>query len=779
MWPKGQFVGLAAFLLMSGFSLAEEAAGDVRVTTDAISVDLQAATPEGNSELMQVEPISVDADGKSLDAIEVEFRHGKGVWPALVIPAQVVGEGINTLVFRANFKKVAPARRNFGVMLLDSHGNTDLAGFAKFARDLGGGWHEFSWNYVDQPQLGTSLATSDIQKVWIRYNFEDIPEGEADKIILADMHFIAGAKASAGDPKLYRVWREYADAYKPDYSDSTKDLSPPTSGRIASPLALTRNGKPLGEIVLAADASETEKTAAHELRHWIGEITGAMLPIVQTPSGEDNVKIVLGKKFASGKYGDDLKKLEGSDGFAVRTKGKNIHIFGDIPKGTMNGVFAFIENNTDLIWARPNPEYGVIFSKNGNLNIVWADALSRPAAQLRGWLPNLGGEDDFWNWSDRNRNNYVTGDAVRNQKWGDVSEFGGGHNLQSFIPKNDRRYYPTIGGKKPDEISIWKHQICMSVPNLEETYAENVLRYIQEKSPAGIDTFNIKIEDNWGVCECEKCTAPITLADGRVLTVDDPAFRSTQFYRFLNKVTSIVNKTLPDLKIQTYAYFFTATPPKETLNPNIKILFCPYVRKDHRTPLCSPINDHWWKTLTAWSKMTPNVVIREYYGVFNEGRPLAEVVAADVRNDLALGVNKFGAEINPDFVRLWSDGEIRGGGDEFDVNMMDYWVINRLYWNPNDDVEHLRKYFIRRTFREAAPEMERFFGAIRENWYQNKAISTWGERQVYNPALLGEEKVDEMRAHLSAAAKLAVHPVSKTLIERITQRFEQYLVKNK
>lgn len=769
---KSLGVGLAA-------AMALISVGSLWAATEEMEpVDLAQAEPEGGEAApIRVEPVTVTIGGESQDGISVEFEHRKDARNSLQVRTDVSGVNYNTLVFNVNFGQTDPSRHGFGVWLIDRDGNWASTSFGKHAKKLEEGWYEFAWDLVNQPDVDQGLNPENIRTVRIRYNFESIPENQKDTVTFADMRFVSGRTAQAGDPELYKEWVAYAQAYRPDYSDSSKFLLPPETGRINPPLALTNEGKPLGEIVLEAGASETETLAAGELQRWLKEITGAELPIVQAPTDTAQVKILLGTHFAESRYAEDLKALADSDGFAVRTEGKNISIFGAIPKGTMNGVFSFIENNTDLIWARPHPDHGTIFSQEKNLEIVWADALERPAATIRGWFPNLGGELDFWLWSDRNRNNYLsTGNPKHNLEWGDIVEFGGGHNLQFFIPKDDPAYFPTIEGSKPEKLSIWKHQICMSVPNLEETYAKNVVNYLSEKAPPGIEVFNIKIEDNWGVCECEKCVAPITLADGSVVTIDDPAFRSTQFYQFLNKVTSIINETFPDLKIQTYAYFFTSTPPKVALNPNIVILFCPYVRKDHRTPLCSPANDHWWRMLKTWGEATPNVLIREYYGILNQGRPLAEVVAFDVRNALKLNVRGFGSEINPDFVRKWWDGEMRGGGDEFDVDMMDYWIINRLYWNPNAKVEDLRKYFIRRTFREAAPEMEKFFGTIREHWYTQRGASTWGSgKRLFGDKILAEGKVDEMRARLTVAASLATHPVSKTLIERISQRFEGYL----
>ena len=52
------------------------------------------------------------------------------------------------------------------------------------------------------------------------------------------------------------------------------------------------------------------------------------------------------------------------------------------------------------------------------------------------------------------------------------------------------------------------------------------------------------------------------------------------------------------------------------------------------------------------------------------------------------------------------------------------WVIARLMWNPDLEVEQLRRYFNRRAFREAAPWMDRFFGVMREAFRTATSTST-------------------------------------------------------
>jgi hypothetical protein len=150
-------------------------------------------------------------------------------------------------------------------------------------------------------------------------------------------------------------------------------LGPPRDGCLAMPLPLARGGKAVAEIVVDLDpklhtleaslgrsACPPEaavmrhvghvvvKNAVNELKYWLDTLTGADFPVVQTPSPGERTRIFVGAHFARPHFAADLERLgegEALDGFAVRARGRDIFIFGATAKGTLNGVYAFIENN--------------------------------------------------------------------------------------------------------------------------------------------------------------------------------------------------------------------------------------------------------------------------------------------------------------------------------------------------------------------------------------------------------------------------------------------------
>lgn len=738
----------------------------------------------GKSAPMSANVVEVTDQGQSQRGLKLVMQHRAASHAFRINFDAVDGNQYNTLQFKVHVDTATGDPSSFGIWILNKKGEWAATSFLKHATDLGDGWYQFSWDMVNQPD-NRLIDLSELNQIRIRYGFEGVPEGKTDVLTLIDMKFVSGLSVKTGDPELYQQWRKYIAAYKPDYRDSSKDLLPPETGRIATPLPLTVNGKAVSKIIVPQDASEPLRLAGSELQHWLREISGAEIAIIATPDGGNDTHILLGRNFAMGKYDQDIATLADTDGFAVRTDDKNIYIFGATDKGTLNGVFVFLGNNTDVIWPRPQPELSAVFTSTPSLNVLWGNALEKPATLLRGWATNLGLRPETEIWETRNRVNYPKGgggvalDATRRMAQGNYVEYGGGHNLSGFLGKNPD-FYPEIDGAKVTTFNIWKHQPNFTAPGIVDAVASNAVAYIQKKAPPHIDTININIEDNWGVSTDSKSLAPIPLPDGTLLNSDDPAFRSTQFFIFLNAVAEKIHVVYPDLMVGTYAYFFTATAPKIPIHPNIRVYFAPYVRKDYRSPLSAPINAHWWTQLTAFAKMTPRVVIREYYGIMNGGRPLAEVVGFDVKSYLPLGVKEYTAEMFPDEEMIWSDGAYRSGRQEWDFMAMDFWVINRLYWNPDQNVEQLRKYYLRRTFHEAASAMEMSFGILRENWYKSLNESSFEDPEgVMSRFVIQPGDEAQMRQLLMDAHEAAGHAVSRMSVDVLAKTFDRWLALSK
>lgn len=551
---------------------------------------------------------------------------------------------------------------------------------------------------------------------------------------------------------------------------------------VRAELPLAVDGARCSVIVCAADAAPGVRFAAEELQRYLWEITGAC-PYLRTHRFGAKTTILLGCPGSWGgvnpaAFKKDLEQIGDTDGYAVRRKGRDLYIVANNPKGVLNGVYDFLERNTDIIFYRPSAP--AIYGKNPNLKAMHTDFLEVPAFVERGFQINI---DDQYEpselWLARNRNNLLgnTQAPFRDMrtKYGMVRSFGGGHNLALWIPakkyaESNPDFFPLIDGKRKTAGGI---QRCFTNPKLVEEMSKRVLEEVAKApSPDYYRTYNIMTEDCLGLCECPECLKPITLPDGSILKPEDPAFRSTQHFIFMNKVTENVTKVYPNVFINCYAYMWTVTPSKVKLHPHLTARFCTSVKNDKES-INGLSNKKWLEMAQEWAKVAPTLVWREYYGLAADFcRPVAEVVADDLKTIHKLGIT-----------RAFSEAAFNENPDRnehhypFDVSGMEYWVISRLYWQPDADVGKLRDEYLKRTYREAFEPMKTFFDAIRKSWYDSPKSSTYLDSALksadYYIVQAGIEK--QCRDSLIEAEKRVKHPESLKQIQAVRKVFEYWM----
>jgi hypothetical protein len=547
---------------------------------------------------------------------------------------------------------------------------------------------------------------------------------------------------------------------------------------VQAQIPLSKNGKPVAEIVVDSKADEVLDFASQELQHWIKEISGAKLPIVNKP-GKMEYKIFL--QVNPENFKDDLKKMQGNDGYAVRAEGNNIYLFASKSKGILNGVFKLLFRNTDIIWARPNLEYGAIFSKNPDLVLTKTDYVDIPVYILRGWQmigPHHHLPSELWQI--RNGSNW-SGATIRYNpkfiKFGNVFEYGGGHNLtRLYIPegkyfKEHPDFFPMIGGKraKPSK-SKTRVQLCFTNPEMTKAF----IRELDEKIKVCLDydTYRIMIEDNYSLCECPECLKPIKLANGETIDKDREAFRSTQFFMWLNKIAKYMQKHHPGKQILTFAYFFTEVPPCCKVEPNISISFCP-IYKNSKKAMNTKENETTNAKFTGWLKSTNNLTLREYFGLTAPfPRPIDVIAVADWRYANKQGINKTYSEMYAD-----ATGSRMDGIKTWNLNSLYFWTMTNAAWNPYLDLDSLRKEFLKRVYGEAADDVGEFYKLTEEGWHKAGGTSKWNDKSgfLWRNCVREQNLLDKCRESLEKAARKITEPKAKKMLEGLRETFEEQI----
>lgn len=558
-------------------------------------------------------------------------------------------------------------------------------------------------------------------------------------------------------------------------------------------IQVAKNQEAVRYIVIDDRDSRVIHHAARELQNYFRLMSGASVSvnnvvhrnspaIVLGTVDSTPVKAVLTPKSSALKL---VKRIK-YDGYAAFVRNGKLYIVGKTPRGVLNGVHRFILKHTDFIWVRPHKALAN-FTFDPNLSFTVTDYVDNPVFRLRSWLANARiaqYSEEFFNYCVRNGINYLPGadePAIRGRyaDSGMFVEYGGGHNMsrlwlpKAVFAKSNPEYYMEIEGKR---VTTGRVQLCYANEKMHEAFIANTLKIVKNL-PDFYNCINIMIDDTQSFCECKLCMAPIKLADGKVLDRAHEAFKSTQFFLFLNKVAAAVEKARPGMRIKCFGYFFTAIPPEIPIAHNIRISFCPYVRNDKET-LHGPSNVKWLNRTTKYAAMSPSVMWREYY-FSGAGFPRAQanIIVQDLRFISKLGIKEVTSEHG------WGD---RPGmrkkhplpeTEFFSITAPEFWTITQLFWDPGQDPDQLRNEYIKRVYREAAPAVQKFYKLLRDSWLNDSAASAFNDdyRRSMGRYVISKKLTEPCRTALAEAEKLVKNPVACRQLAMLSKTFESWL----
>ncbi len=559
------------------------------------------------------------------------------------------------------------------------------------------------------------------------------------------------------------------------------------------PITIAVKGEASGHIAIDLDAPRAVQYAAKELQNYLRLITTSRYSIQHNADHWKPTIFVLGTKdcpiikpFLRGGALRSVQKLK-DDGYTVLKRSNKILIIGNNPRGVLNGVHRFIYKHTDFVWVRPYKELA-IYTVDPDLKLSISDYVDNPKFRLRGWGANGNlavRSEEYFMYVSRLGNNWAPGGSNpsilgRELDHGFIMEYGGGHNMSTlWLPKKkfgktNPEFYMLVGGKRRTEGYT---QLCYTNKEMTKTFIAETLRIVKTL-PEYYATINIMIDDTPICCECPECEKPIKLSNGKTITKSDDGFRSTQFYMFLNQVARAVAKERPGLGIKCFGYFFTATPPAIPVEKNIFISFCPYVRNDKQT-LFGATNAKWLKRTNEYAKMSSGLMWREYYYCFRKfPRAQSNIIATDLRHINQRGIRMIYSELSQgDRPGYPQSGKGFTENDFFSIVGPEFWTINMLYWDPWQDPDALRNEYIKRTYREGAPGVQKFYKLLRDSWVNDPIPAAFNDdyRTDMGYYVVGKKLVEPCREALAEAAKTVKDPRSKDHLARLTATFESWL----
>lgn len=446
-------------------------------------------------------------------------------------------------------------------------------------------------------------------------------------------------------------------------------------------LTLTRDGKSGYTIVIAADASPSERHAAEELQSFLEQISGARLPI----STETRPKMVLVGNSAA------LQALHlkipfrdlGPEGFILKTAGQHLAIAGGRLRGSMYGVYTFLEK-LGCRWFTADVSR---IPRLRTITVGPIDEMQKPAFEYREPFFSEAADRD---WAARNKMNGVLM-KLDTATGGKVQYYPFVHSFNTLVPPekyfhDHPEYFSLIDGKRRAERS----QLCLTNREVLRVGVESVKRWITEHPEATI--FSVSQNDWTGWCECDNC---------RRVEQEEGGAHSGPLLRYVNALAAEIEKKHPDKLIDTLAYWYTEEPPaKVRPRANVRIRLCPIgVCEAHPYEQC-PYSAYFMKNLKAWSKITNQLYIWHYNTNFAHYLlpfPDFDELAADIPMYKDHGV-----------VGLFMEGSVTEGGGAENAELRSY-VMAKLLWDSKADVKRAIDEFHEACYGKAAPPMRRYF----------------------------------------------------------------------
>ena len=327
---------------------------------------------------------------------------------------------------------------------------------------------------------------------------------------------------------------------------------------ITEPMKIVDGGISEYFIVIPDDSSSCINTASTELREYIKRISGASLRIVTESEVEsfDNV-IILGDVSFANNVLPEYDELD-DEGFILFSDGKHLVIRGGTDRGTLYGVYTFLEDYLGVRWFTPKLER-VPESKN----IIIDSHISRiiaPSFSIR--RNDCPGTDDT----------YRARTKMNVSFYSEAEDYGGALTYVLWDVTLDKLVPDSLFDDHPDYFALGEDgkrttdHVCLSNPDVLEIAVENARRAIEECER---DSKHIHIgqKDNINYCRCDKCNALYE----KYGSVCAPTLI------FTNNFADSLDDDYPDFTFTFYAYNETDAPPTDLslrCNDNVVPVLC-------------------------------------------------------------------------------------------------------------------------------------------------------------------------------------------------------------
>ncbi|MBP3269652.1 MAG: DUF4838 domain-containing protein [Bacteroidales bacterium] len=449
---------------------------------------------------------------------------------------------------------------------------------------------------------------------------------------------------------------------------------------------LFKDGSSDYSIVLASDATESERYAAEELKYWIKEVSGADLPVVDLSGGTPGKRLIVGfNSLVEDLVHGAVKPKDRDDSFTLKSVGGDILFWGGSLRGTLYAVYSFLEEELGCRWYSSKVS---VAPHADSWSFTSLERHEEPGIIIRDNCVLEARVNPTF--SARTRNNFVRlpgknpGETIP----GTAEGYWGVHAMGYLMPPSEYfgkhpEYYSLRDGKRQSGYA----QLCLSNPEVLQICVDKIREVMRRETDYLI--YSMEQADNQLYCQCDACEALAQKYGGQ----------SGVMVWFVNQVADAVKDEFPDKFIGTFAYQYTRHAPQNIVpRDNVVIRLCSIeCCMFHEYDECEQ-NKAFLKDLRDWSAIAPHLYIWDYVTDFAQyclpvanWKTMAPHIK-DFRDNNAIGILEEG-----DYQTV-----------SCELREMRTWVLAKLMWNPDADVDALIKDFSDGYYGAAGPYIREY-----------------------------------------------------------------------
>ncbi len=425
-------------------------------------------------------------------------------------------------------------------------------------------------------------------------------------------------------------------------------------------------------------------------------------------------------------------------------------IAGPTSEGTEFGTFEFLERFVGVRWLFPT-EVGDYVPEREDLVVPSNTRVTDEPAFMQ--VPRVASRPTHRAW------------ARRMRFW---TRLRFHHNLSKLFPpteytKTHPEFFPvpSVGATErqlpTSNTEDW--QPCFTAPGIVEEAAANIIAYF-DGNPR-IRSYSFGVNDSHTYCQCEHCRAEYIPGE----TFLGMACYSDAYFKFVNAVAEKVLEAHPDAWFGCLAYSNVGKPPVRVgVHPRV----VPFLTYDTMQLLDPERREAHESLVNAWGEKCT------FLG----------------RYDYTYGDHHVPPRIYlrhwADYVRWARDHQVRAWYAEtypFFGEGPKYYVMAKIWWDPDRDVDALLDEWYRLAFGKAAPPMKAYFDHWEAYWTERVPRSEYFERCKSYQYLLGApewletlrtEDVEKADAWIAEAGQSADTSETKARVAVMARSWEYY-----